>query len=53
MKILKFCCLSLLLCLLAGCSQTAETSRLDDSDLPWAHPTEWEKTMPVAPGILY
>lgn len=52
MKTHSFCLLFLFCLLLSGC-QTVETSHLDDSDLPWAHPADWEKNMPIAPGILY
>ena len=40
--------------LLGGCSQTVEsTEALDESRLPWARPADWEKTMPIAPGVRY
>lgn len=46
--------LLIVLSLLGGCSQTIEsTEALDDSQLPWARPADWEKTMPIAPGVRY
>ena len=40
--------------LLGGCSQTVDTTKaLDDSRLPWGRPADWEKTMPIAPGVRY
>ena len=51
---LNSCLLMIFVCLLSGCSQTMEsTEALDDSQLPWARPAEWEKTMPIAPGVRY
>ena len=38
---------------LGGCSKTVDNTALDDSDLPWGRPADWEKTMPVAPGVRY
>ncbi len=42
-----------ILCLLSGCSQTVETTALDQSDLPWGRPADWEKSMPISPGFTY
>ncbi len=42
-----------LLALLGGCSQTVDNTALNESDLPWARPADWEMTMPVAPGVQY
>ena len=40
--------------LLGGCSQTMEsTEALDESRLPWGRPADWEKSMPIAPGVRY
>jgi hypothetical protein len=37
-----------------GCSRHLETTAaLDDSQIPWGRPVEWEKSMPVAPGFQY
>jgi hypothetical protein len=31
----------------------SHTSELDDSELPWGRPADWETEMPLAPGISY
>lgn len=53
MRIKKCWLVLLLLSLLGGCAQTTETIALDESDLPWGRPADWEKTMPIAPGVQY
>lgn len=53
MRIKKYGAILLLLGLLSGCVQTTETVALDESDLPWGRPADWEKTMPIAPGVQY
>lgn len=49
----KYCVLLFMLTFLGGCAKTTETTALDDSDLPWGRPADWEKTMPIAPSIQY
>ncbi len=31
----------------------SHTRELDDSELPWGRPADWETEMPLAPGISY
>ena len=31
----------------------SRTRELDDSELPWGRPADWETEMPLAPGISY
>ena len=31
----------------------SRTRELDDSELPWGRPADWETEMPIAPGISY
>ena len=51
---LVYRCLTIgILCLLSGCSKTAETVDLNDSELPWGRPATWEKEMPLTPGFKY
>ena len=33
--------------------KNAHTRELDDSELPWGRPADWETEMPLAPGISY
>ena len=49
----KYWTILLLLSMLGGCAQTTETAALDESDLPWGRPADWEKSMPIAPGVQY
>ena len=53
MRMKKRWMILLLLGLLSGCAQTTETTALDESDLPWGRPADWEKTMPISPGVQY
>ena len=47
-------CLFILSIAMGGCSKTVETtSDLSDSKLPWGQPAEWEKSMPIAPGVKF
>lgn len=49
-----YCLILVVLSLLGGCSQTVEsTEALDASRLPWGRPADWEKSMPIAPGVRY
>lgn len=52
MRVIYLLCFGLLV-LLGGCSQTVDNTALSDSELPWGRPADWEKTMPVAPGVRY
>ena len=31
----------------------SRTRELDDSELPWGRPADWETEMPLSPGISY
>ena len=31
----------------------SHTRELDDSELPWGRPADWETEMPLSPGISY
>lgn len=53
MKNIHFCIILGVACILGGCSKTVETSALEDSDLPWGRPADWETSMPIAPGVQY
>lgn len=33
--------------------KNSHTRELDDSELPWGRPADWETEMPLAPGISY
>ena len=52
MRVIYIFCL-VALAFLGGCSQTVEHTDLNDSELPWGRPADWEKTMPIAPGVRY
>ena len=53
MKILFLSFSLITMLFLGGCAQTDSTIALGNSNLPWGRPTDWEKSMPIAPGIVY